>query len=133
MKYTAPADTIHALPVQTSPHTHTLCTFFNVLPLTLPLITPTRHRKENENTFLFPLTPPTSPFFMVAQAGTPSGSTLGFKELLFPSPLARTTRIFGLVLLRFSFFLIFLLYPFSSSWKSSLFIFCGKSMCLTQI
>lgn len=62
--------------------THSICTFSHILPLTLPLITPIRHRKENENIFLFPLTPPASPFFMVVHAGTPSGSTLGFKEQL---------------------------------------------------
>ncbi len=63
--------------VTLTPYAHS-----HILPLTLPLITPIRHRKENENIFLFPLTPPASPFFMVVRAGTPSGSTLGFKEQL---------------------------------------------------
>ncbi len=63
-------------------HTHIFCTFSHILPLTLPLITPIRHRKETENIFLLPLTPPASPFFMLVRAGTPSGSTLGFKEQL---------------------------------------------------
>lgn len=76
--YTAPTHTIHPLPL--SPHT--LRTFSHVLPLTLPLITPIRHRKEKENIFLFPLTPPASPFFTVPHVWTPSGSSLGFTEQL---------------------------------------------------
>jgi len=67
-------------------HTHSNCKGHilssHVIPLTLPLITPIRHRKENENIFLFPLTPPASPFLTVPWVRTPAGSSLGFTEQL---------------------------------------------------